>query len=136
MPKVNPDEIYRQATSGRLKQSDNPVNPPEEARIISANVDGSEEYEREKQLWRDRQSVGLSDEFPMRFVFLSIAVVALGFANRLYGVFLPVVSYILYAVGGLFIAYLIYYVVRQSKISHDSRKYKKQKKNHPTPPVQ
>ena len=136
MPNINPDEIYHKASSGRLKNTDNPEESHDEIHFISMNVEGSEEYEREKENWRESQSIGLSDRFPIRFVFATIAIFALGFANKLYGTFLPIISYFLYAVGGLLIIYLIYYVVRQSKISSDSRKYKKRDKNNPTPPVQ
>ena len=136
MPNINPDEIYHKASSGRLKNTDNPEESHDEIHFISMNVEGSEEYEREKENWRESQSIGLSDRFPIRFVFATIAIFALGFANKLYGTFLPIISYFLYAVGGLLIVYLIYYVVRQSKISSDSRKYKKRDKNNPTPPVQ
>ena len=137
MPNINPDEIYNKASSGRLKDADNSsAGPREEARIISADVAGSEKHEREKQRWRENQSTRLRDKFPIKFIFLSVAVFSLSIANGLYGIFLPIISYILYVVGGILVAYIIYYIIRQSKISHDSRKYKKQRKNHPTPPVQ
>ncbi|MBR3319008.1 hypothetical protein IKG06_00690 [Candidatus Saccharibacteria bacterium] len=137
MPNINPDEIYHRPISGRLKDANSTSEvPKEEAKIISSNVEGSEEYEREKQLWREGQSVRLNDGFRTKFIFLCVAIASLILANGLYGAFLPVISYILYAVSGILAVYIIYYLIRQSKISYDSRKYKKQRKKHPTTPIQ
>lgn len=137
MAKVNPDEIYHKAQVGRLRDLNDPAKPnDDESRIVSANVEGSDEYEREQQQWREDKATCLTDKLPTRIMFFVIVIFVLIFTNRLYGTFLPIVKYALYAVAGLFVLYLISYVIRQIKISHDSKQYKKQQKNKPTPPVQ
>lgn len=118
--------IYPEATEGRIKTSDTP--PPEEPKIISANIDGSPEYEDFKQNVREAQSVKLEDNLFGRIVFFTIGLFALAFADKLYGNFLPIIGIIIKIVAAIFAACLVYYVVRQIQISRASRKYKQFRK--------
>ena len=124
-PNTKPS-IYPEATQGRLQTSSTPQ--PDEQRIISANIDGSPEYETFKQNIRDAKSVQMEDNLFGRIVFFTIGTVMLAFSDRLYGNFVPIISYILKAVALIFAVFLIYYVVRQIQISLASRRYKKFKK--------
>ena len=126
-PNPNPKpSIYPEATQGRLQTSSTPQ--PDEQRIISANIDGSPEYETFKQNIREAKSVQMEDNLFGRIVFFTIGTVMLAFSDRLYGNFVPIISYILKAVALIFAVFLIYYVVRQIQISLASRRYKKFKK--------
>lgn len=118
--------IYPEATEGRIKTSDTP--PPEEPKIISADVEGSKVYEDFKQNLREAQSVKLEDNLFGRIVFFTIGLFALAFANKLYGTFLPIIGIIIKIVAAIFALFLLYYVVRQIQISLASRRYKKQRK--------
>lgn len=130
-PHFNPDEIYHKASSGRLQNTDSKADSYDQIHIISANVEGSKEYEREKQLWREEKSLRLQNGLAFHIVFFTIAIAMLAFSNKLYGSFLPIIQYILYIVAGAFIVYILFYSIYQLKIHHDSRKYKKQQKNPP-----
>ena len=118
--------IYPEATHGRLQTSSTPQ--PEEQRIISANLDGSPEYEAFKQNAREAESVRMEDNLFGRIVFFTIGTVMLAFSDRLYGWYLPIINYILKGVAVVFAVFLVYYVVRQIQISLASRKYKKNRK--------
>ena len=118
--------IYPEATNGRLQTSSTPQ--PEEQRIISANIDGSPEYEAFKQNAREAESVRMEDNLFGRIVFFTIGTVMLAFSDRLYGWYLPIINYILKGVAVVFAVFLVYYVVRQIQISLASRKYKKNRK--------
>lgn len=118
--------IYPDATHGRLQNSTEPQ--PDEQKIISANVDGSPEYERFKENLREAKSVQMEDNLFGRIVFFTIGTVMLAFSDRLYGWRLPVINYILKGVAGVFAIFLIYYIIRQTQISLASRRYKKNRK--------
>ena len=118
--------IYPNATRGRLQNATEPN--PEEQRIISANINGSPEYEAFKQNVREAKSVQLEDNLYGRIVFCTIALFALTFADRLYGTFLPVIGIIIKIVAIIFALFLLYYVVRQIQITLASRRYKKNRK--------
>lgn len=118
--------IYPNATNGRLQNTTLPA--PDEQKIISANIDGSPEYEDFKQNVREAQSVKLEDNLFGRIVFFTIGLFALAFANKLYGNFLPIIGIIIKIVAAVFAACLVYYVVRQIQISRASRKYKQFRK--------
>jgi len=118
--------IYPNATRGRLQNATEPN--PEEQRIISANIDGSPEYEAFKQNIREAESVRLDDNLYGRIVFCTIALFALAFADRLYGVFLPIIGWITKGVGLIFVSFLAYYIIRQIQIGLASRRYKKNRK--------
>ncbi|MBR2695789.1 hypothetical protein IKE86_02690 [Candidatus Saccharibacteria bacterium] len=118
--------IYPEATEGRLQTSSAPQ--PDEQKIISANIDGSPEYEAFKQNVREAKSVQMEDNLFGRIVFFVIGIVMLAFSERLYGWRIPIISYILKGVAAIFIIFLIYYTVRQIQISLASRRYKKNRK--------
>lgn len=118
--------IYPNATRGRLQNATEPS--PEEQRIISANIDGSPEYEAFKQNAREAKSVQMEDNLFGRIVFFTIGLFALAFANKLYGTFLPIIGIIIKIVAAIFALFLLYYVIRQIQISLASRRYKKNRK--------
>ena len=118
--------IYPEATEGRLQTSSAPQ--PEEQKIISANIDGSPEYEAFKQNVREAKSVQMEDNLFGRIVFFVIGIVMLAFSERLYGWRITAISYIIKGVTIIFIVLLIYYVIRQIQISLASRRYKKNRK--------
>lgn len=130
MAKLNPDDIYHKASNGRLQNTTDPKESYDnEVRFVSKNVEGSEEYEREKQRWRMNEAVRLNDNFFVQIVFCTIAIAALIFADYLYGSFLPIVNYFVKAAALIFVALLVYFVVRQVKISRESREFKKRNKD-------
>ena len=118
--------IYPEATEGRIKTSDTPN--PDEAKIISADVDGSKVYEDFKQRARLTTGDKLTRLFVWHAIFFIVTLSALTFSNALYGTFLPIISIIIRVVASLFAALLVFYVVRQIQISIASRRYKKNRK--------
>ena len=125
----NPDEIYHKASSGRLQNTTDIGGSYDNVHFISMHVEGSEEDKRDKQRWLKDESVRLNDNFFVQIVFCTIAIAALIFADYLYGRFLPVINYFVIAAALVFLALLIYFVVRQVKISRESRKLKKLNKD-------
>ena len=122
-PRAN---IYPEATEGRVKTSN--TQRPDEAKIISADVEGSKKYENFKQNVREAKSVQLEDNLFGRIVFFTIGLFALSFADKLYGTFLPIIGIIIKIVGAIFIVLLVYHVIRQIQISLASHRYKKNRK--------
>lgn len=122
-PRAN---IYPEATEGRVKTSDTPL--PEEQKIISRNVDGSKEYEDFKERARENELDTISHRFFGLSIFFVVAIVALAFSNAVYGWYLPYIKYILGAVAGIFLLIVIVFLIRQFRLRHASKKYKKQRK--------
>lgn len=122
-PRAN---IYPEATEGRVKTSN--TQRPDEARIISADTEGSKTYEDFKQRARLTTLDRLTNRFVWIAVFLTVAISALTFSNALYGNFLPIIGIIIKALTGLLAALVLYYLIRRFLISLASRRYKKQHK--------
>lgn len=122
----NTDDLYPKANQGRLKMTDESL--PEKAAIISKNVKGSDEYERFEQKMREAKAVELDDRLVGRIIVCTVGVFALGFVDYLYGRFLPVINYFVKGAALIFAGFLLYYLIRQLKISIDSRRFKKHRK--------
>jgi hypothetical protein len=121
----NPDEIYHKASSGRLQNTIDSKESYDDVHFISMHVEGSEEDKREKQRWLKNESVRLNDNVFVQIVLCAVATASFAIADFLYGIYLPVINYFLKAAVLIFIIILIHYIVRQVKISRESRKLKK-----------
>lgn len=118
--------IYPEATEGRVKTSN--TQRPDEARIISADTEGSKTYEDFKQRARLTTLDRLTNRFVWIAVFLIVATSALTFSSALYGRFLPIINVLVKVFAGLLAALILYYFIRRLIISHASRRYKKNRK--------
>ncbi|MBQ1528511.1 DUF2892 domain-containing protein [Candidatus Saccharibacteria bacterium] len=135
MPSIpNPDEIYHKASEGRLKNTSNPNESYDEVHFISVNVEGSEEYEREKQRWRETKSVQLDDRIIPIIVALIVLTSGFAIAFAIYGWRLPYIAYFVLAATAALACVITYFVVRKIKLARESREYKKHQKNPPQKP--
>ena len=130
---LNPDEIYHQASRGRLQTTTDESKSYDEIHFISKDVEGSDELERSKQNWRLAESKRLDDNLFPQIVFCTVATVSLGYAFMLYGRFLPIIGTILAITGLISLGFMINYLVRQIKITIASHRYKKRRKNQSPP---
>lgn len=124
---TKPNSVYPDAYKGRLKNVDTP--PPEEARIISKDVDGSKEYERSKEFIREEEYTRLDDKLRFLIIFMTVIIGILAILSRMIGSFFPYYKQALILAIGLLIAFIVYYLIRRSKIKKDSKKFKDNKSN-------
>ena len=135
MPSVpNPDEIYHKASSGRLQNTSNEADSYDEIHFISMNVEGSDEYERQKQHWREEKSTQLTDRIVPIMVALIVLTSGFTIAFAIYGWRLPYIIYFVFATATALFCVVVYFIIRKIKLAHESRKYKKRQKNPPQKP--
>lgn len=123
----NPKDIYPDASEGRLKTAETSVR--EESKIITKDVEGSEEFERTKEYQRRNTSVRLDDRLRVFIIVCGTLIGAFGFINSqsrgITRFFEPLV--IIPAI--VLISFLVYYLVRQISIAKKSRDFRKKRKD-------
>ena len=135
MPNVpNPDEIYHKASSGRLQNTNNEADSYDEIHFISMDVEGSDEYERQKQYWHKNSLERLDHKYIIIIMFCIVAVSGFTIACALYDWYLHYVIYFVIAAVVILFVITTYYLIRRIKLTRAIKKFEKRQKNPPQNP--
>ncbi len=122
--KVNAADLYPEATHGRLQDLNAPQKQHHEAAImVTKEIEGSEQSEREKKLWRDNRTLRTDDRLGFFIIF---GTVVTGLLLLLDGLFsragFHLVGIVATALGALLVLAVFYLIIRAIKNMANSNK--------------
>jgi len=125
--RINADDLYPEATHGRMLDPDAPKKEHHEPGIIvTREEEGSEEIEREKKIWHDHFWLKLDDRLSSFIIFGTVIAGFLYFLNSFFSrVGFKIIGYICYVLVALIVLALLFLTVRSIKnVIRDSKKKK------------